>query len=201
MCHWLKTVLVLGQHIFISLFNSDYNWGFENSFKIRYDVEQCEFGEWKIGHCSRTCGGGQRKDTTAILKPSKNTTTCGPLSKISACNAHSCTNPRCKKVAFLLRDFPVDFFTLQDMLFNDRVFYYGSRSGLHLYSLKIVNSAHDGSWAIGASLGDYLPVWLNPNCKATKDPGNGSCTYGWHSAVQNRFKSNQITSVSCNEFD
>ena len=109
--------------------------------------------------------------------------------------------PGAKKVAFLLRDFPVDIFTLQDMLFNDRVFYYGSRSGLHLYSLKIVNSAHDGSWAIGASLGDYLPVWLNPNCKAAKDPGNGSCTYGWHSAVQNRFKSNQITSVSCNEFD
>ena len=52
LCHWLKTVLVLGQHIFISLFNSDYNWGFENSFKIRYDVEQCEFREWKIGHAA-----------------------------------------------------------------------------------------------------------------------------------------------------
>ena len=203
MCHWLKTVFVLGPHIFISLDSSNYELGIQNSFKIRYDVEQCEFGEWKMGHCSKTCGGGQRTDTRALLKPSKNTTTCGPLSKISACNVQNCTHPRCKMVEFLMRDgFAEDFLILQDTLYNDRVFYYSSKSGFYLYSLKgFTGSFVEGSWAIGTSLGNYFPSFINLNCKAVKDPGNGSCRYGWRSIVINSYKSNPTASVSCKEFD
>ena len=202
MCHWLKTVFVLGQHIFIALYNPNYDVGIKNSFKIRYDVEQCEFGEWKMGHCSKTCGGGQRTDTRALFKPSKNTTTCGPLSKISACNVQSCTHPRCKTVEFLIRDFPEDIFTLQDTLYNDRVFYYCSKSGLYLYSLKgFMGSFIEGSWAIATSLGNFFPLLINSNCKAAEDPGNGSCRYGWRSIVKNSYKSNLMASVRCTEFD
>ena len=198
----MKTFFVLGQHIFISLYNSDNDLSIQNSFKIRYDVEQCEFGEWKMGHCSKTCGGGQRTDKRALLKPSKNTTTCGPLSKISACNVQSCTYPRCKKVALLMRDFPEDFLTLQDTLYNDRVFYYCSKSGLYLYSLKgHMGSSIEGSWAIATSLGCFFPPFINTKCKAAEDPGNGSCRYGWGSIVKNSYESNPMVSVSCKEFD
>ena len=204
MCHWLKTVFVLGQHIFISL-DTNYELAIQNSFKIRYDKEQCEFGEWKMGHCSKTCGGGQRTDTRALLKPSKNTTTCGPLSKTSACNVQSCTYPTCKKVEFSIRGFAEDFLILQDTLYNDRVFYYGSKSGLYLYSLKgFTGSSVEGSWAIATSLGNFYPLLINSNCKAAEDPGNGSCRYGWQEiwlAVKNGYKSNLMASVSCKEFD
>ena len=202
LCHWLKTVFVLGRHIFIALHTSNNDWGITNSFEIRYDVEQCEFGEWKMGHCSKTCGGGQKTDKRALLKPSKNTTTCGPLSKISACNVQSCTYPTCKKVEFSIRGFAEDFLILQDTLYNDRVFYYGSKSGFYLYSLKgFTGSSVEGSWAIATSLGNYYPLLINSNCKAAEDPGNGSCRYGWQTIVKNGYKSNLMASVSCKEFD
>eukprot|EP01013_Petalomonas_cantuscygni_P015357 TRINITY_DN3164_c0_g1_i1.p1 TRINITY_DN3164_c0_g1~~TRINITY_DN3164_c0_g1_i1.p1 ORF type:complete len:6949 (+),score=1286.42 TRINITY_DN3164_c0_g1_i1:147-20993(+) len=55
----------------------------------------CKLGEWKLGTCDKTCGGGTRTDTRAVLQePSGSGVQCGPKTRESECNTQAC-DPQC----------------------------------------------------------------------------------------------------------
>ena len=52
-------------------------------------LEQCDWSDWVIGDCSKTCGGGERTKTRTLLNGDIGN--CGDLSVVEACNVQSCT--------------------------------------------------------------------------------------------------------------
>ena len=157
-----------------------YHPSIQSNFRIKYNIEKCEFGDWKVGQCSKSCGGGQRLDNRSLLDPSANKSSCGPLSKVVPCNVHSCTAPLCKKIEFISATFNSTF-ALQNISINSRVVYYSSRDECYLYSIIWGGSIMDGTWAIANYPGAFVlsTLWHNLDCKGTEDPGSGSCEYGW----------------------
>ena len=156
-----------------------YNPSIQSSFRIKYNIEKCQFGDWKGGHCSNSCGVGQRLDNRSLLNPSANKSSCGPLSKVEPCNLQSCTAPLCKKIEFISSTFNLTF-TVQNISYNSRVVYRSLRYEYYLYSI-IWDTEMDGAWAIANYPGVFPPsaLWHNRDCKGTEDPGSGSCAYGW----------------------
>ena len=158
-----------------------YNPSIQSSFRIKYNIEKCQFGDWKVGHCSKSCGVGQRLDNRSLLNPSANKSSCGPLSKVEPCNVQSCTAPLCKKIKFISATLNLTF-TLQNIIINSRVVYRSSRPyEYYLYSIIWGGSIMDGSWAIASYPGVFVlsTYWHNRDCKDTEDPRSGSCEYGW----------------------
>ena len=65
-------------------------------------VINCEWGEWVIRECSRTCGTGTRSKARTKLVEESNGGTCnGPSSTFEVCNTQECpTCPNCPGTAF-----------------------------------------------------------------------------------------------------
>ena len=167
----------IGEDIYIVYL---YNPSIQSNFRIKYKIEKCEFGDWKVGQCSKSCGGGQRLDNRPLLNPSANKSSCGPLLKVVPCNVHSCTAPLCKNIEFISAKINLTF-TLQNIFINSRVVYRSSRYEYYLYSIIWGDSIMDGAWAIANYPGVFALAasWHNRDCKGTEDPGSGSCEYGW----------------------
>ena len=51
----------------------------------------CEWAEWKVGGCTKTCGGGTQLKTRVKTFPEKNGGTCrGKSSETQSCNTQQC---------------------------------------------------------------------------------------------------------------
>ena len=58
---------------------------------VAYLIENCVWGEWKEGICSKTCGGGSRTDERTKIKPEQNGGTCaGKPKRVVNCNPQKC---------------------------------------------------------------------------------------------------------------
>ena len=62
------------------------------SHQLMYGVADCEWNDWIIGDCSKTCGGGTRTDTRTPKKSAEHGgQECdGPTSVTESCNVQEC---------------------------------------------------------------------------------------------------------------
>ena len=61
------------------------------NFNHRIFLVNCEWGEWKVGGCTKTCGGGTQKKTRVKTFPEKNGGTCtGQSTETQSCNTQRC---------------------------------------------------------------------------------------------------------------
>ena len=81
---WLCFV-VISKTLHFCVFN--YDFLFSND-KIAVD---CQWGEWKLGECSATCGNGTRTNTRTKLTEEQNGGTCsGSTNETETCNVQNC---------------------------------------------------------------------------------------------------------------
>lgn len=171
--------------------------------KIRYRIERCEFGDWKMGFCTKSCGGGKKIDVRNLLNSNTNISSCGPLSKINPCNVQSCNRPFCHNVQFISGLFLYNWtFVLQDWFINDRVVYHDAKNEFYLYSILIMGSGLDGSWAIAKFPGILISsaVWFNVNCKGNAYPGSGSCRHDWQFFGHGDWTIDRSAQLTCTSF-
>ena len=56
----------------------------------------CQWGEWKFGECSATCGNGTRTNTRTKLTEEQNGGTCsGSTNETESCNVLNCPGKLC----------------------------------------------------------------------------------------------------------
>ena len=145
-------------------------------FKIRYDIEQCDWSDWEVGDCSKTCGGGQKTKTRILLNENQSIANCGLQHSIEVCNVLSCTESICKELEIVLSN-GKSTFQLQNVTTNDRPVYRNLQYIVFMYSIESRNAETDGCWMISNEIGSDIGFTANCVCKDDATPVN--CNYGW----------------------
>ena len=164
-----------------------------DTFKLQYDIVQCDWNDWKIEECSRTCGEGHQTKKRTLRNADQNATSCGHSTLTEPCNVKSCTDPICKEFEILSTYFPRRTFKLQTLIRNGRSVYMSS-AGDYLYSLKLF----DGVWVISPDIGSSLILGMNTASKDEKTPAG--CKYGWKFAHYGRGVFDHAAKLNCNHF-
>ena len=70
-----------------------------------YKIVHCEWDEWQIGECSKTCGGGERTDTRVEKASAEHGgDACkGAYSLTESCNVEECPGKTILTIMFLVR--------------------------------------------------------------------------------------------------
>ena len=164
------------------------------NFKLEYATERCDWNDWEVGQCSKTCGGGYKTKVRTLQNDVQDVTRCGSSSIKEPCNVKSCTDPVCKIFKINSRTINSTF-TLQAYVNNEKVVYMSS-SRKYLYSV----GGKDGAWAIGKFINFKNPViGFNPACKDDETPKN--CKYNWMLDFEGQWVVDSSTKFSCEEFE
>ena len=163
-----------------------------DAFKLRFDIEKCDWNDWEIGECSRTCGGGYQTKKRTLRNTDQSATNCGYSTLKEPCNVKSCTDPICKEFEILSKYLQTTF-TLQTLIRNGRSVYIDSL-GYYLYSTKDFG----GSWIISLDIGSRVIFGRNTACKDELTPAG--CKYGWKFAHRGRLVFDPTAKVNCKHF-
>ena len=168
----------------------------QGNFKIRYESEQCDWSDWAIEDCSKTCGGGQQSKFRSLLGDNQNSSNCGPQYSIEACNVQSCTEDICKELELSFTDFKVKFH-LQNVTSNERPVYMDSQN-VYMYSIGTGNADLDGCWLISTEIGSDVAYAVNCACKYDATPVN--CNYDWERYQKDAWVLISESKINCNVF-
>ena len=186
------TAFSKGPDIYIQ-FNS-YRTARLGNFKLEYATERCDWNDWEVGQCSKTCGGGYKTKVRTLQNDVKDVTRCGSSSIKEPCNVKSCTDPVCKMFKINSRTINSTF-TLQAYVNNEKIVYMSS-SKEYLYSVGGISAA----WVIGKFINFKNPViGFNPACKDDETPIN--CNYKWILYFEGQWIVDSSTKFGCEEFE
>ena len=171
----------------------------KSQFILEYSAEKCNWSEWQIGECSKSCGGGLKPKFRHLLNTDNNARNCGLPSVLEPCNVQSCVNPICKYFGMKLAHLPLARFTLLDSIINNRVVYIDAEEGIYLY-FYVLND-ENAAWVIGLTPGSEMILAINGDCKDTTAPENGDCNHGWHLSEGNGFISAGPATMECYTYD
>ena len=131
------------------------------TFKLRYNVEKCDWNDWEIGECSSTCEGGYQSKTRKLINVDQNVTNCGSSTVTEPCNLESCTDSICKEFEISSLFFQGTF-TLQNFTSNAKPVYMSSH-GDYLYSSK-------DAWVISPYVGSNVRKKRSAICYDEETP-------------------------------
>ena len=158
------------------------------TFKLQYDIVQCDWNDWKIEKCSRTCGGGQQTKKRTLRNADQNATNCGSSTLTEPCNVRSCTDPICNEFEILSSYFQGTF-TLQNFTRNAKPVYMSSH-GDSLYSSK-------DAWVISPYVGFNVTKKRSAICYDEETPAG--CNVWWFEH-EGRYVSDPAAKAICKHF-